>query len=105
MINQKYFSDVTKDHMVSFNGFCAQVQSSAGPYVVLPSKSGGNDCPCTIILLPDNTYVLNRCSCGSDTIFLDSLFIAQWEDEPPDLYHACFFNLTRDMNGTIVHFL
>ena len=89
---------------MSLGGFCITLRSIIGPYIVFPSKSGGNDCPCSILLSSDNTYELSRCSCGDDTVFEDSLLAFQLKVEESATYNVCFINLTQEMNSTIIHF-
>ena len=80
------------------------VESDLGPYIVLPSKNGGADCPCSINLSPDNTYTLANCSCSRNTLFLDSFLAFKWKLESRTTYHVCLLNLTKEMNSTIIHF-
>lgn len=90
--------------LIPLGGFCVTFVSDVGPYIVLPSMSGGNDCPCSINLGFDNAYTLSSCSCGDDTIFKDSFLAFKWRLEQTPMYHTCFQNLTEQMNLTIVHF-
>ena len=97
------YSAITVTKPVSFKGFCIDFKSTAGAYVVLPSKSGNSDCICPIILFrrDDSFYTLHNCACGSDTIFQDSFVVYQTNFT---FVHVCFHNLTSEMNSTVIHF-
>lgn len=96
-----YYLDITEKHPTSYNGFCVNVKSG---YIVLPSKNGGNDCFCAIILDYHNHFDLSRCPCADQTLFASS-FNASLQKRS-DSYNniMCFSNLTRNMNNTIIHF-
>ena len=101
------FIDITERKSASYSGICIDVDSETGGLtVVLPRKTIGNDCPCTISL--NNTQTssnLTTCSCIGDTIFMDSLRVSRSEQPTNTMsYSICFYNLTREMNNTIIHF-
>ena len=100
-----YNTDITNELKVPFGGDCINVKSSTGPYIVFPSKeSGTKDCPCAILVKDDNTYLLDSCSCGRDSIFRESFFAYKFRLESASVYHVCLLNLTTEMNNTRIHF-
>lgn len=98
-----FIIDITETQSTSYHGTCTNVESEGGPAVVLPSKTLGNDCPCSIVLTTNNDYTLTNCSCASDTIFRDSFYVSK-QMTTSNTYKTCLYNLTREMNNTVIHF-